>query len=185
MQSEKFNLNIGDKAPNFNLPGVDGQTYSLESFSKNFLVIIWTCNHCPYAKAYENKLISLAKEFGHAIDFVAINSNDAKKYPADSFEKMKELSDDKDLPFPYLRDETQEPAKAYGALVTPHVYVFDRDKRLLYQGGIDDAFRNGDYNNEKEPTATHLKNALEDIKNDREIQTKKSPAVGCSIKWKE
>ena len=185
MKTEDFSLGIGDKAPNFSLPGVDGQTYSLDSFSKEFLVVIWTCNHCPYAKAYEGRLIALAKEFGHMIDFVAINSNDASRYPDDSFEKMKERADEKDFPYPYLFDETQESAKAYGALVTPHVYVLDRDRKMVYQGGIDDAFRSGDYNNEEQATAHYLKDALSDIGSGKEIRKKTSPVVGCSVKWKE
>lgn len=182
MQSEDFKLKIGDAAPNFNLQGVDGEEYSLDSFSKDFLVVIWTCNHCPYAKAYENKLILLAKEFGHKVDFVAINSNDVSKYPADSFENMKELSDEKDLPYPYLFDESQESASAYGALVTPHIYLFDKDKKLIYQGGVDNSFGNG--NTQEEPTEHYLKDALNDSVSEREIKKKTSPVVGCSVKWK-
>ena len=185
MKSEDFKMKIGDSAPNFNLRSVDGEYYSLDSFYKNFLVIIWTCNHCPFAKAYEDKLISLCKDFGHEIDFAAINSNDAVNYPDDSFEKMKERAEGKGFPFPYLFDETQESAKDYGALVTPHVYIFNKDRKLVYQGGIDDAFRHGDYNDQATIENEHLKDALSCIVSGRDIERSKSPVVGCSVKWKE
>ena len=185
MQSEDFKLKTGDPAPNFNLQGVDGEYYSLDSFSKDFLVVIWTCNHCPFAKAYEDKLISLCREFGHRIDFVAVNSNDASNYPEDSFEKMKERSDEKGFPFPYVFDETQESARDYGALVTPHIYVADRERKIVYQGGIDDSFRNGDYNNQEEVQNDWLKDALSCIASGKGVGKSSSPVAGCSVKWKE
>ena len=185
MQSEDFKLKIGDSAPNFNLKGVDGEHYSLDSFSKKFLVIIWTCNHCPFAKAYEDKLITLCKQFGHEIDFAAINSNDASNYPEDSFEKMKERSEEKGFPFPYLFDETQESAREYGALVTPHIYITDKNRKIVYQGGIDDSFRNSDYNNQEEVQNDYLKDALSCLSYGTNIKKNTSPVAGCSVKWKE
>ena len=133
MESEDFKLPIGKMAIDFDLPGVDGKTYMLRYFlNRDILVVVFTCNHCPYAQAYENRLIRLAREFLKKAAFIAINSNDAGKYPQDSFENMKIRAREKGFPFPYLYDETQETARAYGALVTPHVFVFDRSGKLAY-----------------------------------------------------
>ena len=183
MISEDFKLKIEDIAPGFTLPGVDGKSYSLDSFKKAFLAIIWTCNHCPFAIAYEKKLIALAKDFSNA-DFAAVNSNDAVNYPDDSFERMKERAAEKDFPYPYLHDEFQKAARAYGALVTPHIFVFDKDRKLIYQGGVDDSFSSGDYRNEEPAKEHYLKDALTQISNGEEIKRKTVPVAGCSIKWK-
>jgi len=108
-------------------------------------VISFTCNHCPYAQAYEDRFSALAREFQpKGIAFVAINPNDEVSYPDDSFDNMKERAQAKDFPFPYLRDESQEVAKAYGAVCTPHIFVLDGECKLVYEGRIDDRWKEPD-----------------------------------------
>ena len=124
-------LAIGDSMPPFSLPATDGMTVDSTMIKDPVLAVVFTCNHCPYAEAYEDLLIALAKDFDQeGAQFVLINSNDATNYPEDSFEMMKERHDEKNFPFPYCFDESQEVAKAYGALCTPHCFVFDRERQL-------------------------------------------------------
>lgn len=178
MQSDEFKLQIGADAIDFSLPGVDGTTYSLASFDRDVVVVVFTCNHCPYAKAYEKRLFALAKDFSDKAAFVAINSNDAVTYPDDSFPKMKEHAAEKGFPYPYVHDESQDIAHAYGALVTPHVFMFKSGK-LVYQGGVDD-----NWENEGAVSKHYLKDALAEATAGKEVSTKTSPVIGCSIKWK-
>ncbi len=181
MESEDFKLRIGSMAVDFDLPSVDGKTYMLRYFlNRELLVVIFSCNHCPYAQAYENRLIRLAKEFSAKAQFIAINSNDASTYPQDSFENMKIRAMEKRFPYPYLHDESQETARAYGALVTPHVFVFDRSGKLAYQGGVDD-----NWENERAVTKQYLRNALTELTVGMAVTRKTAPVIGCSIKWKE
>ncbi len=180
MESEDFKMKTGAMATDFDLPGVDGKTYMLRYFlNKDILVVVFTCNHCPYAQAYENRLIRLAKEFIAKAQFIAINSNDASKYPQDSFESMKLRAMEKQFPYPYLRDESQETARVYGALVTPHVFVFNSAGKLAYQGGIDD-----NWENERAVTKQYLKDALAELAAGSQVTRKTAPVVGCSVKWK-
>lgn len=180
MESEDFKMRIGSPAIEFDLPATDGKTYMLRYFhNKDIIVIVFTCNHCPYAQAYEGRLIAIAKEFSKKAAFIAISSNDASKYPQDSFENMKSRAKEKSYPFPYLYDETQETARAYGALVTPHVFVFDRSGKLAYQGGVDD-----NWENPAGATKNYLRDALAELSAGRPVTTKAAPVVGCSIKWK-
>ena len=180
MESEEFKMQIGADAIDFNLLGVDGNNYSLDSFKdKELLAVVFTCNHCPYAQAYEKRLFALAKEFSGKAAFVAINSNDAESYPDDSFERMKERAAEKGFPYPYLHDESQKTARAYGALVTPHIFVFNKDRKLIYQGGVDNNCENGDA-----ATKKYLHDALSAASEGREIARKMAPVIGCSIKWK-
>jgi peroxiredoxin len=181
-QSGAETLGIGKQAPDFkNLPGTDGKTYSLESFKNSpVLVISFTCNHCPYAQAYESRYIALAKEYQpKGVAFIAINSNDAEGYPEDSFEKMKERARDKQMPYPYLRDESQQVARDYGAVCTPHLFVFNQERNLAYTGRIDDNWK--DINAVK---SHDLKNALDDLLAGRPVKTPQTNPLGCSIKWK-
>lgn len=181
MESEDFKMKIGAMAVDFDLPGVDGKTYMLRYFlNREILVVVFTCNHCPYAQAYEGRLIRLAKEFAAKAQFIAINPNDASAYPQDSFESMKIRAMEKGFPYPYLYDEGQETARAYGALVTPHVFVFDRSGRLAYQGGVDD-----NWENEKAVTKQYLRDALAELAAGRAVTRKTAPVIGCSVKWKE
>lgn len=180
MESDDFRMQVGTPAIEFDLPGTDGKTYMLRYFhNKEILVIVFTCNHCPYAQAYESRIVSLARGFSKKAAFFAISSNDASKYPQDSFENMKQRAVERGYPFPYLYDESQETARAYGALVTPHVFVFDRSGKLAYQGGVDD-----NWENPGAVTKNYLRDALSELSDGRQVTVKTAPVVGCSIKWK-
>ena len=177
-------LTIGQPAPSFNLPGVDGRHYKLDDYRGKVkaLVVIFSCNHCPWVIKLENRMIALGKEYlDKGVGFVVISVNDVVQYPADSFDNMKKRAADKGYPFPYLYDETQESAHAYGAQVTPEVFLFDGELILRYTGSIDD---NPD--NEKRPTKQHLKGAIEAILTGQpdKIVDSKTQARGCSVKWK-
>lgn len=173
-------LQIGDPMPHFTLASVDGLTVDTKLIRDPIMVVIFTCNHCPYAQAYEDRIIELAKHFDEeGVQFVLINSNDDSDYPDDSFENMKVRYDEKGFPFPYCHDETQEVAKMYGALCTPHCFVFDQARTLQYKGRVDD--------NWKEPGAVQqrdLFNALNALVNGQVPAVQEANAIGCSIKWR-
>ncbi len=172
---------IGDNAPDFVLPGVDGKNHSLENIlhGKKAAVLMFICNHCPYVIANYDRLIGMANAYQEkGIAFVGINSNDEINYPDDSFDKMVELAKDRNLPFPYLRDKDQTVAKAYDAACTPEVYIVNSKQTVIYHGGIDDS-----WNDESKITQAFLRNALDDICADREVAAKTPSAMGCSIKW--
>jgi len=173
-------LSIGEEAPDFSLPGVDGQTYSLASFKgKPVLVVMFTCNHCPYVQAYEDRLIAIQKEFaGRDVQLVAINANETRNYPEDDFPKMVQRARMKGYNFPYLRDENQSVAEAYGAHYTPEIFVLDRDRRLRYTGRIDD-----NWQNPKAAKSRELLNAVEALLDGRAIDQPETHAIGCTIKW--
>jgi peroxiredoxin len=175
-------LKIGSKAPDFNLLGVDNKFYSLDSFAdKKILIVIFSCNHCPYVQAYEQRIISIQKEFSEkGVQIVAINSNEDKNYPEDSFDQMIKRSGEKQFNFPYLRDETQEVAKAYGATHTPEIFLFDQERKLRYHGKIDD--------NWKEPEKVkyqYLRKAIEEVLEGIEVSIPETFSIGCTIKWKQ
>ncbi|MCZ7592167.1 MAG: thioredoxin family protein [Kiritimatiellae bacterium] len=179
-QSGPDTLPIGAPAPDFTLPAIDGKTYSRSDFAASkALVINFTCNHCPYAKAYEDRFIAIVREFSaRGIAFVAINPNDENTYPDDSFEKMKERAEARGFNFPYLRDDTQQTARAYGAVCTPHLFIVVDDK-IAYEGRIDD--------NWKDPAAAQhhdLRDALTAILAGTPIPTPNTNPMGCSLKWK-
>jgi peroxiredoxin len=175
------NLHLGDQAIAFSLPGTNGNTYSLTDYGdKQAVAVIFTCNHCPYAQAWEGRIIDIQKDYAaQGVQVVGINANDAEKYPADSFDAMQQRAQEKGFNFPYLYDESQATASAYGAERTPEVFLFDAGGKLRYHGAVDD---NGD-----DPSAvkvTYLRDALDAVlagKNPSVLQT--SP-VGCTIKWK-
>ena len=180
-KTPNLKLSLGEEAPYFSLPGTDGKIYSLSDVSNSAgFVALFTCNHCPYVKAYEERFINLAREFQRkGIKFIAICSNDSDGYPEDSLEKMKERALELDLPYPYLRDKTQQVAKAYDAACTPEVYLFDKDKKLAYHGTIDD-----NYKDPEEVTKQYLREALEAVATGKTPETQLTQAIGCSIKWK-
>ena len=174
------NLHFGEQAIAFQLPGVDGRTRSLAELAgaNKATVVIFMCNHCPYVLGWLDRIKSTAREYaGQGVAFVGINANDAGKYPADSFENMVDLSAQWDLPFPYLWDESQEVAAAYGAERTPEIILFDADMRLRYHGAPDD---NRD---ETQVTQTYLRDALDAVLAGREPPVEDTPPVGCTIKW--
>ena len=172
---------IGTPAPPFSLPGVDGETRSLDSFSDaELLVVVFTCNHCPYAIACEDRLIAIQRDYeGRGVQLVGINPNDAENYPADSFDAMVERSANKGFNFPYLRDETQAVARAYDAACTPDIFVFDRDRKLIYNGRIDD-----NWQQPERVTRNDLRAVLDAALEGTAIDFDPVPSMGCSIKWK-
>jgi peroxiredoxin len=172
-------LELGAKAPDFDLWGVAGKSYSLGSFTdKPILVVIFSCNHCPYVVAYEDRMIAIQKDYAEkGVQLVAINSNDEKEYPEDGFPEMVKRAEQKKFNFPYLRDESQEAVTAYGAVCTPHVFVFDKSRVLRYRGRIDDS---------KDPskiTSHDLRNALDDLISGGSVRRPDTKPFGCSIKW--
>ena len=173
-------LRIGEQAPHFKLPGVDGRTGSLDEFAgKPLLVVIFSCNHCPYVQAYEDRMIALQRDYRpHGVQFVAINSNDDRNYPQDSFTAMVERATAKAFNFPYLRDADQAVAKAYGATHTPQLFVFDHGRKLRYTGKIDD--------NWQAPAAVkrhYLREALDALLEGAAPAEAETYAIGCTIKW--
>ncbi|MEM7136722.1 MAG: thioredoxin family protein [Myxococcota bacterium] len=172
---------LGTPAPPFSLLNVNGETLSLESFSDaEVLVIVFTCNHCPYAIASEDRLIELQQDYGDkGVRFVAINPNDAVGYPADSFDAMKVRAQEKQFNFPYLYDESQEVARAYDAACTPDLFVFDRDRKLIYNGRIDDNWQEPD-----KVTRRDLRAVLDAALGGGAVDFDHVASMGCSIKWK-
>jgi peroxiredoxin len=172
-------LDLGKPAPEFtNLKAADGQKYSLSSFaSKPILGIIFSCNHCPYVVAYEDRMVKIQRDYGpKGVQLVAINSNDDKSYPEDSYENMIKRSKEKGFNFPYLRDADQKVVDAYGAVCTPHVFVFDKERRLRYRGRIDDS-------KDDSKVQTHdLRNALDDLISGKQVRVPDTRPFGCSIK---
>src|SRR5690242_6406266 len=174
-------LKIGDPAPAFSLPGTDGRTYSLDGLSdKPVLVVVFSCNHCPYVQAYEDRLITIQRDYaGRGVQVVAINSNDDANYPEDRFEQMMARAQAKGFNFLYLRDASQDVARAYGATHTPQLFVFDRSRMLRYTGKIDD-----NWQNPKSVTRRYLRETLDALLSDRTPVEAQTPAIGCTIKWK-
>jgi peroxiredoxin len=175
------NLKTGDKAISFELPGVDDRRHALEDYAdKEAVAVVFTCNHCPYARAWEDRLIDIQADYAaRGVQLLAISANDAKRYPADSFPRMKERSDQKGFNFPYLYDESQEVARAYGAQRTPEIFLFDKDATLRYHGTVDD-----NYEDPKAVRSHYFIDALEAVLEDREPATAETAPVGCTIKWK-
>jgi len=173
-------LSLGSKAPEIGtLQGVDGKRYSLASFAaKPVLVVVFTCNHCPYAQAYEDRLVGIQRDYAaKGVQLVAINSNDDKNYPEDSYPNMVKRAKEKGFNFPYLRDEDQRVVTDYGAVCTPHVFVLDRERVLRYRGRIDDS------KDPKQVKSPDLRNALDDLVAGRPARVADTKPFGCSIKW--
>jgi peroxiredoxin len=174
-------IKVGETALAFELPGVDGENYSLVQISagKKATVVVFTCNHCPYVLAWMDRLIATAKDYAvQDVAFVGINANDPNKYPVDSFEGMQKFAQEYALPYPYLHDETQEVATSYGAERTPEVFLFDADQRLRYHGAPDDNY------DETQASVRYLRDALDAVLAGREPPVSETPPVGCTIKWK-
>jgi peroxiredoxin len=174
-------MDLGDSAPDFSLPGTDGKTYQLADFKgKKALVVIFSCNHCPYVKATEGRMIELQAKYGpQGAQLLAINANDAVGYPEDSFEAMKKNAQAKGFNFPYLRDETQAVAKAYGATHTPHIFLFSQDGKLAYTGKIDD-----NWEHPEKVTRRYLADALDALLAGHSVPEPQTHSIGCTIKWK-
>jgi peroxiredoxin len=143
------------------------------------VVVLFTCNHCPYAQAWEDRLIRVARDYDDkGVGFVAISSNAPEQYPADSPEAMRQRADEKNFPFPYLFDGSQVVARAYGAERTPEVFVFDKEGQLRYHGAPDDNYE------QAQMTTPYLRNALDAILAGDKVPVAETPPVGCTIKWK-
>lgn len=165
----------------FTLPGTDGRTYRPEDFrDATVFGVIFSCNHCPYARAWEERLIQIQRDYAdRAVRFVLVSSNDPAKYPDDSFEQMQLRAQAKAYPFPYLFDETQEVARAYGATRTPEVFLFDEGRVLRYHGAPDDNF--------EDPAAVrhhYLREAIEALLKAAAPPAAETRPVGCTIKWR-
>jgi len=185
-------LAIGASAPDFSLPGTDGKIYNLASFkTKDILVIIFTCNHCPTAQAYEDRIIQMTNDYADkSVAFVAIMPNDPASITlseldytdmSDSFEEMKIRAEEKKFNFPYLYDgDKEEAAKAYGPVATPHVFIFDKNRKLRYRGRIDDI-----EDPAKTPRNHDTRNAIDALLSNKEINPTTTKVFGCSIKWIE
>ncbi|MDE1852371.1 MAG: thioredoxin family protein [Thaumarchaeota archaeon] len=172
-------LELGSQAPDFDLMGVDGRNHSLSTFSRSpILVVVFWCNHCPYVKDYESRAVEIQRDYAaKGVQLVAINSNDEKAYPEDSFPEMVKRAKAKDFNFPYLRDEAQKVVEAYGGVCTPHVFAFDKGRVLRYRGRIDDS-------RDSSKVSTHdLRNALDDLLAGKAVKVPDTRPFGCSIKW--
>jgi peroxiredoxin len=172
---------IGTSCPDFTLPGVDGRSYSRHDFTgaKAFLVM-FICNHCPYVKAVEDRLLKLGADYaGKSVKMVAICANDDSKYSEDSFENIQKRWKEKSYPFPYLYDAEQDTALSFGAVCTPDFFLYDGDMKLAYRGRLDDSW--------KDPSAVRseeLKEAIEALVQGSRPGRAQVPSMGCSIKWK-
>ncbi len=174
-------LKLGDAPIDFKLPGVDGNEHSLSDFKDSeWLAVTFSCNHCPYVIGSEKEFVELQEEYGpKGFRIVAINPNDEVNYPQDSFDNMVQRAKEKGFNFPYLRDESQRVAAAYGATRTPEIFLFDKGRKLVFHGRISD--------NPKAPgeASRHdLKDALEEALTGKPISSPTSQPIGCTIKWK-
>ena len=175
-----FTLPLGAAAPDFNLPGTDGKNYSLAAFADaKFLVVMWTCNHCPYVLGSDDRVKKFYDDYsGKGVALVGINSNETKDHPDDSFDKMKARATRLGQRWPYLRDDDQKVALAYGALRTPHFYVFDAQRKLRYTGRMDD--------NPRTPgkeTTRELRDAMDALLAGQKPPKEMTNPIGCNVKW--
>ncbi len=170
---------LAQTAPPFTLPGVDGRDHSLGDYGDSAaLVLVQTCNHCPYAQAWEGRLIEVARDYAdRGVSVVAINSNDAANHPEDSFPEMAKRAEAKGYTFDYLHDESQEIARTLGAERTPEVFLYDGDRKLVYHGAIDD---NRD---ENAVSQNYLRDALDAVLAGGEPAPADTAPVGCTVKW--
>lgn len=174
-------LRIGSKAIPFKLKGVDEKFYSLDDYEdKKVLCVIFSCNHCPYVKAVEDRINQIAKDNStRSFALVCINSNDEMTYAEDSFEEMKKRAKEKNFVFPYLRDDSQDTARAYDAVCTPDIFLFDEKRVLRYRGRIDDNWKD-----ESKVTKKELQRAIDRLLENKDIDFETTPSMGCSIKWR-
>jgi peroxiredoxin len=173
-------LSLGTTAQPFSLPGVDGRTHSLEDYADApALALVWSCNHCPYVQAWEERMIALQRDYGdRGFRLVAVNSNDTDRYPADSFEAMQERARKRGFNFDYLYDADQSVARAYRPERTPEVFLFDRDRQLVYHGAIDDSY------DETAVEQHYVRDVLDALFAGEHLPVTETPPVGCSVKWR-
>lgn len=169
---------LGKRCPDFRLPATSGEWVTSEELftDTQAVLVMFICNHCPYVQAIESRLIELAQAMkSQPVRIVGISSNDAVKYPEDSFEKMKL----KPYPFPYLYDESQKVAQAFGAVCTPDFFLYNAERKLVYRGRLDDSWKD-----QSQVTRTELRWAIEATIEGREIDFAVKPSMGCSLKWR-
>jgi peroxiredoxin len=173
-------LKRGDKAPGFHLPATDGNTYKLSDFDDKYLVVFFTCNHCPYVIGSDEVTRQTAEKYaGEGVRFIGINPNNEITYPADSFPNMVKRMGQYNFPWLYLRDESQEVATAYGATRTPHFFVFNENRELVYEGrGLDNP-RESAY-----AKVNDLDRALTELTSGKPVSIPETEPIGCTIKWK-
>ena len=173
-------MSVIESAPAFDLPGVDGRNHTTDEYADaTILVLVQSCNHCPYVLAWEGRIDALAREYAdRGARFVAVNSNDAEAYPADSFDAMVEHAREAGYSFDYLYDASQEVARALGSERTPEAFVFDADRRLVYHGAVDDNREDADV------TTNYLRDALEAALAGQTPPVADTPPVGCTVKWR-
>ena len=172
---------FGRKAENFELKSTENKLISLNDIKgENGTLVMFICNHCPYVIHYHDEIKRLANDFDNTINMVAISSNDIKEYPQDGPDKMRELWEELGLSFPYLFDSTQDVAKQYKAECTPEFYLFDSSHKLVYRGRLDESSPNSGL----EPTGEDLRNAVENVLNNKDVNADPFPSMGCTIKWK-
>ncbi|MDD5687652.1 MAG: thioredoxin family protein [Elusimicrobia bacterium] len=175
-----FTLQIGEQAPDFDLSATDGRNYQLSDFvDANVLVVFFTCNHCPYVTGSDEVTRKTAEKYkGKGVVFVGINSNSEQVHTEDDFFTMVERMKQNKFPWVYLRDKSQSVAKAYGALRTPHFYVFNKERELVYTGrGVDNPRETG------KMTANNLEEALEEVTSGKPVSITKTNPIGCNVKW--
>ncbi|AEB11377.1 thioredoxin family protein [Marinithermus hydrothermalis] len=172
-------LEIGDPLVDAELKDPEGRAYRLSEFKEPLLAVIFMCNHCPYVVGSVGRMVDLARRYAGRVAFIGINANDYTRYPDDSPEGMKRFAAEHGIPFPYVLDETQKVAKAYGALRTPEVFLFDEQRTLRYHGRIDDSPRDA-----TRVTERNLEDAIQALLAGREPPKARAEAVGCTIKWR-
>ena len=175
-----FTLELGQSAPDFSLKGVDGKTYSLANFKDaKILVVMFTCNHCPYVIGSEDRMIAFYNEYApKGLAMIGINSNETEGHPTDGFDHMVSHAKEKGFKWPYVRDDDQKLALAYGALRTPHYYVFDQSRKLRYTGRMDDNPRNPG-----KETTRELRDAIDDLLAGKTPRVAVTNPIGCNVKW--
>jgi len=181
MATSSNEIRIGSEAPSFQLKGVDNRLHSLGDYRESKILIVgFTCNHCPYVKAYEDRLNALATKYrSQSVSIVCINSNDPIKYPDDTFENMVLRAEQKEFVFDYLQDETQQVARAFNAACTPEFYVYDEFRKLQYHGRLDD-----NTNEPEKVKARYLELAIASVLAGKSPEIATTPALGCGIKWR-
>jgi peroxiredoxin len=175
-------VKLGSLAPAFDLPSVDGKQFKLKDFKDaKVLVVMFICNHCPYVQAVEERILQLHRDYqGKGVQWVGICSNDSNNYPDDSPKNLLKRWKEKEYGFPYLIDETQEVAKAYGAVCTPDIFVYEKNRQLVYRGRIDD-----NWQDPSKVTRREIRGALDALLQGKQPSEPQNPSLGCSIKWKK
>lgn len=182
-RTESRMLELGTPAPDFVLPTVypvDGEATVATFADADVLVVMFICNHCPYVRVIEDRLVALAEQYQpRGVQFIAVSSNDADAYPDDAPNALAARARSRAYPFPYLYDETQDVARAFGAVCTPDFFVYDADRRLVYRGRLDDANPSRPV-----PTTRDLADALDALLSGQPVSPEQIPSVGCNIKWR-